>query len=78
MATAHSNVNRATCAIIMMIKINLFLISGPVFPRRVRRRCPAIILAVNRIARVLGRIIFLISSIHTIKGIRRLGVPIGT
>jgi len=47
----------------------------PVFPRRVRSKCPAIMLAVSRIARVPGRIIFLIVSIHTIKGISTGGVP---
>lgn len=35
-------------------------------------------LAVNRIARVPGRITFLIVSIHTIKGMRMGGVPCGT
>lgn len=47
-------------------------------PRRVRRRWPAIILAESRIAKVPGRIIFLIVSIQTIKGIRIGGVPWGT
>jgi hypothetical protein len=47
----------------------------PVFPIRVNKRCPAIIFAVNRTAKVPGRITFLIVSIHTIKGIRTLGVP---
>ena len=35
-------------------------------------------LADNRIAQVPGRIMFLIDSIHTIKGIRIGGVPWGT
>jgi len=35
-------------------------------------------LADNRIASVPGRIILLIVSIHTMKGISRGGVPIGT
>lgn len=47
----------------------------PVFPRRVSRRCPAIMLAVSRIARVPGRITFLIVSMHTINGISTGGVP---
>lgn len=51
---------------------------GPVLPKRVNRRWPAIILAASRIARVPGRIIFLIVSISTIKGIRAKGVPCGT
>ena len=53
-------------------------IEGPVFPKRVNRRWPAIILAANRTARVPGRIIFLIVSIQTINGIRTAGVPWGT
>jgi len=46
--------------------------------KRVRRRCPAIILAARRTERVRGRINLLILSIRTIKGIRSLGVPLGT
>lgn len=53
-------------------------IEGPVFPRSVINRCPAIIFAANRTAKVPGRIMFLIVSIHTIKGIRIGGVPWGT
>ena len=48
---------------------------GPVFPKRVNNKCPAIIFAANRTAKVPGRIKFLIVSIHTIKGIRIGGVP---
>lgn len=51
---------------------------GPVFPSKVISKCPAIILAERRIARVPGRIIFLIVSIKTIKGISTGGVPWGT
>lgn len=47
-------------------------------PRSVRRRCPAIIFAASRTARVPGRITFLIVSISTIRGIRGPGVPAGT
>jgi len=46
--------------------------------RRVIKRCPAIMLAVRRIAKVLGRIRFLIDSINTIKDIKTPGVPWGT
>lgn len=53
-------------------------ILGPVFPRSVNSRWPAIIFAANRMARVPGRITFLIVSIHTINGIRAAGVPWGT
>ena len=45
------------------------------FLRRVIKRWPAIILAVRRIARVIGRIILLTVSIITIRGIRVGGVP---
>jgi len=41
-------------------------------------RWPVVRLALRRILRVKGRIIFLISSINTSKGIRRKGVDIGT
>jgi hypothetical protein len=44
-------------------------------PKRVNNKCPAIILAANRIARVPGRITFLTVSIITIKDIRAAGVP---
>lgn len=54
------------------------MIIGPVFPNKVNNKWPAIIFAANRTARVNGRIIFLIVSMHTIKGIRIGGVPWGT
>lgn len=57
--------------------INKF-IEGPVFPNKVRSKCPAIMLAVRRTAKVPGRIIFLIVSIQTIKGSNALGAPWGT
>ena len=43
-----------------------------------RRICPAIILAARRTDRVSGRIKFLIVSIITIKGQKRIGVFKGT
>jgi len=46
-----------------------------VFPNKVNNKCPAIILADNRTAKVPGRITFLIVSIRTIKGIKTGGVP---
>lgn len=75
-ATAVSSVNNKICVKIKKFKI-IRDAEGPVFPRRVKRRCPAIILADRRIAKVPGRIIFLIISIHTINGIRMAGVPWG-
>jgi hypothetical protein len=50
---------------------------GPFEESSVINKCPAIIFAVNRTARVPGRIKFLIVSINTIKGIRIGGVPLG-
>ena len=50
----------------------------PVFPSKVKSKCPAIILAESRTANVPGRITFLIVSINTIKGIKTGGVPWGT
>jgi hypothetical protein len=49
-----------------------------VFPSKVINKCPAIILAANRTAKVPGRIIFLMVSIKTMKGINTKGVPWGT
>lgn len=46
-------------------------------PRRDSNKCPAIILAVSRIAKVKGRMINLIDSMITIKGIKINGVPEG-
>lgn len=47
-------------------------------PSNVSRRWPAIIFAANRTDSVIGRIMFLTSSIKTIKGIKTGGVPKGT
>lgn len=76
-ATADSSVKRAICTTRSKL-INNILIDGPVDPKRVKRRWPAIIFAANRTAKVPGRIKFLIVSIQTIKGIKMLGVPCGT
>lgn len=54
------------------------LIDGPLFPSRVNSKCPAIIFAVRRTARVPGRIRLLIVSIITMNGINIVGVPCGT
>lgn len=58
----------------MIIKL---LIDSPEEPKSDSSRCPAIIFAVNRIAKVNGRIINLIDSMITIKGIKIKGVPWG-
>lgn len=77
-ATADSKVKSKIWEKINIERIIEDLIEGPVFPNKVRRRWPAIILAANRTAKVPGRIIFLIVSIKTINGIRIEGVPWGT
>jgi hypothetical protein len=41
-------------------------------------RCPATMFADSRIDRVIGRIMFLVSSINTMKFIKAFGVPVGT
>jgi hypothetical protein len=51
---------------------------GPLFPSKVSSRCPAIMFAVSRTARVPGRIRLLIVSIITINGINMVGVTCGT
>jgi len=51
---------------------------GPVLPRSVISKWPAIMLAANRTDSVIGRIIFLTISIQTINDIRATGVPWGT
>jgi len=76
MATAYSR-------IIRMIRIgkvdkNILGICSEIPLRREISKCPAIILAERRTARVSGRIIFLIVSIKTIKEERAIGVPLGT
>lgn len=51
---------------------------GPLLPRRVSNKCPAIMLAASRTAKVPGRIRLLIVSIITMNGISMVGVPWGT
>jgi hypothetical protein len=77
MATAASRINRRICAAIRIVS-KVWFIAGPLFPRRVSRRWPAIMFAVNRTARVPGRIRFLMVSMMTMNGINIVGVPCGT
>jgi len=74
-ATASSKDVRINIPGIAKIKFGLVIIMK--FPNRLIRRCPAIILAVKRIDSVIGRIIFLTSSINTMKFIKGVGVPLG-
>ena len=76
-ATADSRTNKRIWEIIK-IGNKVFPIEGPVFPKRVSNRWPAIIFAANRMAKVPGRITFLTVSINTIKGVNPIGVPAGT
>lgn len=61
----------------IIIKRIFKLIFWPEEPSKDNSKWPAIIFAVKRIARVSGRIINLMDSIITIKGIRMVGVPGG-
>lgn len=75
MATASSNIVKINLP--GMAKINLVLFISIKSPKRLIKRCPAIILAVRRIDSVIGRITLLTSSINTMKFIRGIGVPLG-
>jgi hypothetical protein len=77
MDTATSNVRRTTW-VRASIQVKFLLTEAVRLPRRVRSKCPAIMLADRRTASVPGRIIFLIDSIRTINDIRADGVPWGT
>lgn len=74
--TADSRVIKIICVNNKIIN-NILDKELPVLLNNVINKWPAIIFAVNRIARVIGRIIFLMVSIHTIKGIKIGGVPCG-
>jgi hypothetical protein len=74
--TEISKINNKICDKIKS-EINKLLREVPDEPRRVIKRWPAIILAVNRMAKVKGRINKLIVSMITIKGINKRGVPWG-
>jgi hypothetical protein len=77
MATADSKVKRRSWAKIKIVTI-IYDKELPVLPNNVSNKCPAIILAESRTAKVPGRITLLIVSINTIKGIKTEGVPCGT
>jgi len=76
-ATAVSSVSSNIWAIIRIIKV-LVERSEPEDLINVINRWPAIILAVSRIAKVPGRIVFLIVSIITKKGNKGVGALWGT
>lgn len=73
-ATADSK-TVSTIGIGTLITILILLIESSAFPRRDISKCPAIMLAVRRTHRVIGRMILLVSSISTMKFISASGVP---
>jgi hypothetical protein len=75
--TEISKINNNNCEKIIIKSNNKLLIFSPEDPNKERRRWPAIIFAVKRTAKVMGRINKLIDSIITIKGIKIVGVPCG-
>ena len=76
-ATADSKVRRRIWVKIREARIK-FDETAVWFPKRVMSKCPATILAIRRTAKVRGRIILLMDSIKTIKGMRGVGVLWGT
>lgn len=74
-ATAISKTVRAVCEINK--GKNLVKDINPL-PASLSKRWPATMLAIKRMAKVIGRIKILIDSINTIKGINTTGVPLGT
>lgn len=74
-ATPTSNVLRMIRAFDAMIEFEIELAN---FSANAIKMCPATMLAVSRTERVMGRIIFLVSSIRARAGIRAVGEPFGT
>jgi len=73
-ATAISSVRRIIGIDTITGVITNLSLEATWLPKSVIKRCPAIILAVKRIARVADRITLLVVSIKTIKGIKTGGV----
>ncbi len=76
-ATAPSRILSARGATIIKIALGAETLMRAL-PSRDINRCPAIMFAVNRTHKVIGRIKFLTSSIITIKFINAIGVPWGS
>lgn len=76
-ATADSKVKSNTWASNRMFNMYIFNLE-PELPNKVTNKWPAIIFAVSRIAKVIGRIILLVVSIITKNGRRTDGAPWGT
>lgn len=77
MATADSNPNKAIWTTNKPPTIKSPN-AAPVLPNKVISKCPATIFAINRTAKVPGRMMLLTVSMHTINGINTEGVPGGT
>lgn len=75
--TEISRINKRVCENSIRFIRKILEINCPEDPRSDRSKWPAIILAVNRIDKVIGRIISLIDSIITMNGINKAGVPWG-
>jgi len=75
-ATAYSKIIKIIRGI-KLIRYRLGIFSE-ISLNNVKRRWPAIILAASRTDRVIGRIMFLVVSIITIKEANIIGVPLGT
>jgi hypothetical protein len=75
-ATAPSRILNVNGATIITIALDIETLIRAL-PRRDINRCPAIMFAVSRTHKVIGRIKLLTSSINTMKFIRATGVPWG-
>jgi len=75
--TEISKINKRIWTLSIIKITGIELIIWPDLPSKESKRCPAIMFAERRIANVKGRIIKLIDSIITMKGIRIIGVPWG-
>ena len=73
-ATASSIINSIVWGKSINLDMSIHLNLSPIKPKS---KCPATILAANRIDRVRGRIITLTDSTKTIRGIKISGVPWG-
>jgi len=76
-ATADSRIVK-TIGISIDIAVAVAPISIRAFPNSDINKCPAIMFAVSRTHRVIGRMILLVISIKTMKFIKAIGVPCGS
>jgi hypothetical protein len=76
MDTLSSNTSKITVTLLVINKY-LFVKDTDKFLNKTINKCPATMFAINRIAKVKGRIKRLKDSIQTIKNIKKVGDPIG-